>query len=114
MGPGPGDTLSTPGRELGLHLVQQGPVELTPPPRLGCGWSAGARPPAATPAPSVQVVKRAPGSDAGMGRLKPEGCSWLFTDVLSSSDPPPPCLSLTSPSQAQPSAQKTPSFSRPL
>lgn len=47
--------------------------------------------------PSVQVAKRAPESDARMGRLELEGCSWLFTDVPSSSDPPPPCLSFTLP-----------------
>lgn len=114
MGPGPRDTLSTPGRELGLYLVRQGPVELTPHPQLGCGWSAGGASTCDRFCPSAQVVKRSPGSDAGMGLLEPEGCGWLFTDVPSSSEPPHhhACHSL-SPSQAQPSAQKTPSFLLP-
>lgn len=115
MGPAPRDTLSTPGRELGLAPGPAGAWGIYLAPTVGVGVVSRGASTCGLSGPSAKVVERSPGLNPGMGLLEREGCGWLFTDVASSSDPPPhhACHSL-SPSQAQPPSQKTPSFSPPL
>ena len=97
MGPGPRDTLSTPGRELGLAPDPVGAWGAHPAPTVGVGVVSGGGPPAPSPAPlqGGQALPRV-GHRDGAPRA---GGLWLALHgrcfILRT--PSPPCLSLTLP-----------------